>query len=433
MADNNNDKEYDLYTEHIVKDPWKKIARRAKKILLIMCLAVFFGLVAGLIMLLVYKVGKDYIEDDKNQTIEKESESVSEIESDTESKEPVTISPVETEPVETEPVETEPVTEIQIDDEVLKEYAGYYKSIQAVASKVKESMVTVTVTKENIDWFNATYQNISEAYGLVISADSTGYYILTDYSLVKSSGDIVITYPGGGNDTAVLLAGDATTNLAVIKTSTFYEDEVNIAAIGDSNAVLQGDFVLAVGKLYGFGGSIGYGLATGINNSVSDTDSVYHLINTDIVGSGNPTGVLCNLRGEITGIITTAYNSGNSNLITAYAVKDIVSLVESLSNGKTTPYLGIRGQEVTPQIKDKYNIPDGIYITAVETNSPAYQAGIQTGDVLYAINNIGMVSMNGFMKELGKYRPEDKISVMVKRKGRDEYKEIEFNLFLGVE
>lgn len=428
MADNNNDKEYDLYTEHIVKDPWKKIARRAKKILLIMCLAVFFGLVAGLIMLLVYKVGKDYIEDDKNQTIEKESESVSEIESDTESKEPVTISPVET-----EPVETEPVTEIQIDDEVLKEYAGYYKSIQAVASKVKESMVTVTVTKENIDWFNATYQNISEAYGLVISADSTGYYILTDYSLVKSSGDIVITYPGGGNDTAVLLAGDATTNLAVIKTSTFYEDEVNIAAIGDSNAVLQGDFVLAVGKLYGFGGSIGYGLATGINNSVSDTDSVYHLINTDIVGSGNPTGVLCNLRGEITGIITTAYNSGNSNLITAYAVKDIVSLVESLSNGKTTPYLGIRGQEVTPQIKDKYNIPDGIYITAVETNSPAYQAGIQTGDVLYAINNIGMVSMNGFMKELGKYRPEDKISVMVKRKGRDEYKEIEFNLFLGVE
>ena len=433
MADNNNDKEYDLYTEHIVKDPWKKIARRAKKILLIMCLAVFFGLVAGLIMLLVYKVGKDYIEDDKNQTIEKESESVSEIESDTESKEPVTISPVETEPVETEPVETEPVTEIQIDDEVLKEYAGYYKSIQAVASKVKESMVTVTVTKENIDWFNATYQNISEAYGLVISADSTGYYILTDYSLVKSSGDIVITYPGGGNDTAVLLAGDATTNLAVIKTSTFYEDEVNIAAIGDSNAVLQGDFVLAVGKLYGFGGSIGYGLATGINNSVSATDSVYHLINTDIVGSGNPTGVLCNLRGEITGIITTAYNSGNSNLITAYAVKDIVSLVESLSNGKTTPYLGIRGQEVTPQIKDKYNIPDGIYITAVETNSPAYQAGIQTGDVLYAINNIGMVSMNGFMKELGKYRPEDKISVMVKRKGRDEYKEIEFNLFLGVE
>ena len=386
MADNNNDKEYDLYTEHIVKDPWKKIARRAKKILLIMCLAVFFGLVAGLIMLLVYKVGKDYIEDDKNQTIEKESESVSEIESDTESKEPVTISPVET-----EPAETEPVTEIQIDDEVLKEYAGYYKSIQAVASKVKESMVTVTVTKENIDWFNATYQNISEAYGLVISADSTGYYILTDYSLVKSSGDIVITYPGGGNDTAVLLAGDATTNLAVIKTSTFYEDEVNIAAIGDSNAVLQGDFVLAVGKLYGFGGSIGYGLASCINNSVSDTDSVYHLINTDIVGSGNPSGVLCNLRGEITGIITTAYNSGNSNLITAYAVKDIVSLVESLSNGKTTPYLGIRGQEVTPQIKDKYNIPDGIYITAVETNSPAYQAGIQTGDVLYAINNIGMV------------------------------------------
>ena len=429
MSDNNNDKEYDLYTEHIVKEPWKKFGRRAKKILLIMSLAVFFGLVAGLVMLVVYKVGKGYIEDDnKKPGIEKESESVIESESDTQSAEPVTIAPVET-----EQVTTETATEIQIDDEMLKEYSGYFKSLKAVASKVKASMVTVTVSRENVDWFNATYQNISEAYGLVISSDSTGYYVLTDYALVRTPGNIVITYPGGSTDTAVFLAGDTTTNLAVIKTGTFDEKAVKIAAFGDSNAIVQGDLVLAVGKLYGFAGSIGYGMATGTNNTVNDTDSSYRLINTDIAGSGNPTGVICNLRGEITGIVTTTYNSGNSSLITAYAINDVAPLIERLSNGNTTPYLGIRGQEVTKEIKEKYEIPDGIYVTAVEANSPAYQAGIQTGDVIVSINKKEIKTMNEFMNELGGHKVNSNISLMIKRKGREEYKEIEFTLMLGGE
>lgn len=430
MAEDRNDKEYDLYTEHIVKEPWKNIKRRMKKGLLVMTLAIFFGLIAGLIMLVVYKVGKNYIDDDRQYVVEKESDTTSaeESESDTKETESVTIAPVET-----EVVTTEPPTELEIDDDTLKEYADYYKALKTVTSKVKKSMVTVTVSRENIDWFNTTYQNISEEYGLVISADDEGYYVLTDYSLVRSPGSILITYPDGSFDTATFLAGDTTTNLAVIKTATMDSDSVNIAMIADSGAVRQGDMILAVGKLYGFASSMGYGMATGVENIVNDTDSAYRLINTDILGSGNPTGVISNLKGEIAGIITTSYNSGNSSLINAYAISDIALLLERLSNGNTTPYLGIKGQEVTNEIKEKYEIPDGIYVTAVETNSPAYRAGIQTGDVISVVNEKNISTMNELMTSLGDHKVNDDLNLIVKRKGRDEYKEIEFNLVLGVE
>lgn len=429
MENNNNDKDYNLYTEHVVKEPWKAAKRRLKKAGFITLLAVIFGVIAGLVMLVVYKVGKGYIDDNKGAAVvEKESHTHGEKETDTKPMEPITISPVET-----EVVPTEPVTELQIDDEVLKEYAEYYKSLKAVTEKVQKSMVTVSVSRENIDWFNTTYQNISEDFGIVVSADDNGYYVLTDYSLVRTPGNIVVTYPDGSRDTAKILAGDTTTDLAIIKTGEITNKSVSIANFGDSSATMQGDLVVAVGKLYGFAGSIGYGITTGVENIISDTDSAYQLINTNISGNENATGIIVNLRGEIIGMITTAYNSGNSSPVTAYASNGISPIIEMLINGKRTAYLGVRGQEITADVEEKYNIPKGIYVSTVESNSPAYQAGIQTGDVLFAIADKEINTMTEFMEILRNKNVDDKITLMIKRKGRDEYKEIEFDLMLGVE
>jgi S1-C subfamily serine protease len=197
--------------------------------------------------------------------------------------------------------------------------------------------------------------------------------------------------------------------------------------------VRQGDILIAVGKLYGFAGSMGYGMATGVNNSINDTDSCYRLINTDITGTESSSGVLANINGKVVGIVTTSYNSGSTNLVTAYAVSDIIDLVERLCNGRTTGYFGIRGQEVTDEIKQSNGIPAGIYVSVVETNSPAYSVGIQTGDVICGINSKPVTTMKEFMDILGKYDAGDSLNVKIKRKGRDMYKEIEFNLMLGVE
>ena len=309
---------------------------------------------------------------------------------------------------------------------------GYYKALKSVADKAGLSVVTVTAAKQGVDFFNSTYQNIADEYGIVISSDSTGYYILTEYSLVKNSENIQVTYYDKTVDTAEFVAGDTTTDMAVIKTGSLNTAVVPVQ-FGNSDAVLKGDLLVATGKLYGFNGTIGYGIATGVNNSVNDTDSIYRLINTDISGTATSNGVILNLHGEVVGIITMAYNSDNTNFITAYAINDVRNLMQNLVNKKRMPYLGIKGQTVTDEIAATNKIPKGIYISAVETNSPAYKSGIQSGDVITQINGTGINNMESFMIQLEKSNPGDNVNVTIKRRGREDYKEIEFNLVLGVE
>lgn len=423
MSDKKNDN-YDLYTEHIVKEPWKNSKRILKKGVSLVAMAVFFGLVAGLVMIIVYKTGKNYLDDNKT--------AVNETTSSTDGSESKETDPEDTTVPPIEEITTEIPTTVPIDDEKLNDYMGYYKALKSVADKAGLSVVTVTAAKQGVDFFNSTYQNIADEYGIVISSDSTGYYILTEYSLVKNSENIQVTYYDKTVDTAEFVAGDTTTDMAVIKTGSLNTVVVPVQ-FGNSDAVLKGDLLVATGKLYGFNGTIGYGIATGVNNSVNDTDSIYRLINTDISGTATSNGVILNLHGEVVGIITMAYNSDNTNFITAYAINDVRNLMQNLVNKKSMPYLGIKGQTVTDEIAATNKIPKGIYISAVETNSPAYKSGIQSGDVITQINGTEINNMESFMLQLEKNNPGDNVNVTIKRRGREDYKEIEFNLVLGVE
>lgn len=423
MSDKKNDN-YDLYTEHIVKEPWKNSKRILKKVASLVAMAVFFGLVAGLVMIIVYKTGKNYLDDNKA--------AMNETTSSTDGSESKETDPEDTTVPPIEEITTEIPSTVPIDNEKLNDYMGYYKALKSVADKAGLSVVTVTAARQGVDFFNSTYQNIADEYGIVISSDSTGYYILTEYSLVKNSENIQVTYYDKTVDTAEFVAGDTTTDMAVIKTGSLNTAVVPVQ-FGNSDAVLKGDLLVATGKLYGFNGTIGYGIATGVNNSVNDTDSIYRLINTDISGTATSNGVILNLHGEVVGIITMAYNSDNTNFITAYAINDVRNLMQNLVNKKSMPYLGIKGQTVTDEIAATNKIPKGIYISAVETNSPAYKSGIQSGDVITQINGTEINNMESFMMQLEKNNPGDNVNVTIKRRGREDYKEIEFNLVLGVE
>ncbi len=423
MSDKKNDN-YDLYTEHIVKEPWKNSKRILKKGASLVAMAVFFGLVAGLVMIIVYKTGKNYLDDNKA--------AMNETTSSTDGSESKETDPEDTTVPPIEEITTEIPSTVPIDNEKLNDYMGYYKALKSVADKAGLSVVTVTAAKQGVDFFNSTYQNIADEYGIVISSDSTGYYILTEYSLVKNSENIQVTYYDKTVDTAEFVAGDTTTDMAVIKTGSLNTAVVPVQ-FGNSDAVLKGDLLVATGKLYGFNGTIGYGIATGVNNSVNDTDSIYRLINTDISGTATSNGVILNLHGEVVGIITMAYNSDNTNFITAYAINDVRNLMQNLVNKKSMPYLGIKGQTVTDEIAATNKIPKGIYISAVETNSPAYKSGIQSGDVITQINGTEINNMESLMMQLEKNNPGDNVNVTIKRRGREDYKEIEFNLVLGVE
>ena len=415
MEHKNKEKKYNLYTEHIVPD--NSTAKKILKKVLYTCLfGALFGVIAGGVMLLILS-GSNHNDNDK-PTITLGNQN--------NNKDDVTVSvPDDTKP----PEETEPVW----DDEFLAqidELNNSYDVIKAVADKVEG--YTVKVYKPSDGSQLTGFYNSNEAFGIVVAEDDTHYYILTDKSFI-TGGECYVQYNDGLSNKAEFIQADATTGFAVVKSSKEGVSGVTVAVLGNSDAVSEGDIVVAVGEIYGFVNSIGYGMITGANVSVSDTDAVFKILTTDMVGLANSFGVVSNLNGAVTGIITTNYNTGTSNHIAAYAIDDVAKIIEKLMNGKRCPYFGVRGQAAMDALFTDKNAPAGIYINSVEINSPAYYAGVQPGDIITAIENTKVSNMNEFMDAIYNQSEGATIEIKAKRKGREQYKEIVFTVTLGVE
>ena len=144
-------------------------------------------------------------------------------------------------------------------------------------------------------------------------------------------------------------------------------------------------------------------------------------------------GFICNTSGEIIAVVTTEITSKNNSLLGGYRASGVRTLIENLINGRSRSYFGIKGQPVNSAAEDNYGIPAGLYVSAVEVGSPAYSAGIQTGDIITRIDAKTIENMSDFMDKLNAADSGDIMTVTVKRKSRDSYKEIVFRVTLGVE
>lgn len=442
MADNGENNKstegrdkYGLYTEQIVESRLRKLKRFCKQGAALFGGAVFFGVVAGLVILFVVTTGdtrENDSEDESKQaatTADGESQKQSEDETTTTTS-PITIETDTT--VVTTVADTAPTNETV--DYHIGEYESYYGGLKSIVNSVNSSMVTITVSEDNVDWFNMSYQNKSDEVGYIVANDSTSYYIMTDYTLVKGAKYITVKFKNGQAAEAEVVNGDATTGMAIIKTAVPGDTKgITIALLGNSYKVEQGDIMIAVGKLYGYISAMGYGIATSVTNTIQDTDSTYTLINTDICGSETSMGVLVNTSGEIVGVITRKYQTGSSNLIDAYSLSDLKGLLDRLIGGKDTIYLGIKGTVVNDAIRQANKIPEGVYVVAAEINSPAYNAGIKSGDIIKEIDGIKVKSVKDLQVALNNYDKGSTVDIKVQRLSRTEYKEIVFNVVLGVE
>ena len=437
MDENNEDKKYDLYTEHIAPESGRKIKRLLRKMLLVLAMAVLFGLVAGLVMIIVYRAGSRFFPEQETKqevtlaqvtTAETKPEETQEA---TKPHETVTIPS----PEQTSTEKPEETTETGEGETIpgIDDIERIHEAYKAVAAKINGASVTVAVSEAGVEWFDTVYQNVSYEYGLIVASDSEFYYILTDYRVTADKAGVSVTYSDGSVRNAETVMGDSSTGMAVIKAEIVNADGIGPATFGNSGFLSQGDALIAVGKIYGYTGTVGYGAAAGVDKVLADTDSEYGIINTNIAADANASGVLCNLDGEVVGIITSGYNTGSGNFINAYAISGVHRQIEQLINARQKAFLGIKGQSVTEQIQELYKIPEGIYLSAVEVNSPAHNSGIQTGDVITAIGRESITDMNQFMNALSGYAPGDNIEITVKRRGRDSYKEIVFRVTLGVQ
>lgn len=474
--------QYDLYTEKIVKSPWNKLKRVIRHGAKVVGSAIVFGVVASLVMALVYPnlrkfAGEEetttrprvvlptdsqtYDESDyaRNETGETSGEGELEREPDTGNgfiTEPSDEGTTETDPGGTETV-TEPLglAEMGMDEfnalleERMQEaLSGYkpgvnelnsmYMGLRSVISDLNKSTVTVLLSDNGGDWIEAAGMPQRRVFGVIVAEDEEFFYILTLLNFVESRAYLAVSYNDGTITNAEYLAGDRTTNIAVLSAAkaefeAIKPNLVKAAALGNSYLVQQGDQLVLMGNIYGQMNMAAYTMAAATRNTLMDTDSNYRLIYTDAAASETDCGILANTSGEIVGIIVAYNDASAGKIISAYGISELKVLLDRLINGKVTPYVGILPQNVTTAMQSLYDMPKGVYVDSIELGSPAYVGGIQSGDVITAVDGTAIVSVRELQAAVFEAEPGSSAEFTISRPGKDGYREVKIIVELGVE
>ena len=114
----------------------------------------------------------------------------------------------------------------------------------------------------------------------------------------------------------------------------------------------------------------------------------------------------------------------------AYGISDLKVLIENMTNGVGSAYLGVRALDID---KDKApeGMPSGIYVSEVRADSPAYNIGIQSGDIISMIGNEEVNSITGFKNIMEKLKPNQVVNIKVNRSGKDGFTELNFETTIG--
>ena len=404
--------------EKIKEKPFYK-----KKWVQILCTTIVIAVLFGVISAFVFSKMSDWIEEKQAQ------EAMQDIEIPKDQ-------PEEEVSVETEP---ESITEqVIVEAELtLDEYEELYSQMRVVAGNVSKALVTVTAVNNDVDWFNEEYENSGHAAGMIIGDNGVELLVLTKYSLVEASDGIRVTFIDDTMENAVLKKYDVTTNLAVISVSLSdisdnTKEEIHQAILGNSMKLEAGTPVIALGRADGSTDSMKIGTLTSTQNKQSAIDAEYTILVTDMMKNIGSDGVLINLDGQIVGVIQEQHLSVNmGEVISAYGISDIKSLLEHLSNSQDIAYLGIKGVTVTQEAL-RQGVPSGVYVTEVIIDSPAMLGGIQTGDIIQAINGQKITQMSELTAVLERLSNRQNTSLEGRRLTKDGYKKINYLTSLSV-
>ncbi len=428
----------DFITERIKQRPVNKV-KLLRKTLITAAMAVIFSLVACLTFLILEPMINNWL-------YPKEEPAPIEFPEETEE-----MLPEDMIADDSEMEEPAPPVEIKLEDEQIaqllenitldiEDYSSMYGLMAEVAGNAGKSLVTVTGSVSDINWFNDTYEKENQTAGVIVAKTEQEILVLVNYEKIINAESIVVTFCEGSQVEAQMKKKDVNTKLAILsvelgsmKGETAEMAEAADLTASSSSRSIIGNPVIAIGSPLGNGDSVCYGILTS-NNSLLDTvDSYYKILTTDIYGSQFASGVLINVRGQVLGIIDNSHNSEDmKNLVSALGITELRRVIERMSNERDQAYLGIHGMDVTPEANDSLGVPFGAYIIEIEMDSPAMAAGIQSGDVIVEINGKQIATYRDFVKVMTELEPEDLVSILLMRQGQEEYVQMEVEVTLGM-
>jgi serine protease Do len=264
--------------------------------------------------------------------------------------------------------------------------------------------------------------------GVIISKDG---YIVTNNHVIENAEEITVTI---GDDTteynAKLIGKDADSDIAVIK----IETNVNLTPIklGDSNDLMVGDLIFAIGNPFGVGSTVTQGIVSALNKNKVGINRYENYIQTDAsINPGNSGGALVDSRGALIGINTAIISKSGGNNGIGFAipvamVKDVVTKL--VADGKVTRgYLGVAIGDIDNEMAKVYKRKDGALVLDISAETPAAKGGLKRGDLIFAVNGKTIKDRNSLQNTIASFQPDEKIKLDIERDG----KEVSLNIVLG--
>ena len=288
---------------------------------------------------------------------------------------------------------------------------------EGVAIKTLPSVVSISASMP---------EGYSEGTGVVIDGDGN---IITNHHVISGADAIVVTMDSVDYE-ATLVGEDPTSDLAVINVDCPADKLVPIE-IGDSDSLVVGEWVMALGNPFGNQQSVSSGIVSSLNRSSAVQDesglAIYvNLIQTDAaINPGNSGGALVNKHGELIGInsLIESYSGSSSGVGFAIPSNYAMDIANQIIAGDVPvhPYLGVVVTSVNPFSAEYLGVDEysGAYVKDVSAGGPAQLAGLQPGDVIIAIDDKPIDTSDALIIMVRSHQVGDTITMTVIRDGEE--------------
>ena len=283
-------------------------------------------------------------------------------------------------------------------------------SLQKIYSRNIDSVVSITSTGQG---------TTATGTGVILTEDG---YIVTNCHVVENGISIMAQLTDGRTLPAMLVGADSVSDLAVLHIDT---TGLTPAQFGDSDSLRVGDTVVAIGDPLGvkFRGTYTDGIISGIGRDMDMDGRTMTLIQTNAaLNSGNSGGPLINMYGQVIGITNMkALSTGVEGIgfaIPTAVIRPIVNalLADGRVSGRVS--IGITVGAVSSAASEYYDLPDGLYISAVAEGSDAEKQGIQSGDMLLAVNGQAVTTTYDVSAAKDGLKVGDTVTLTIYRDGK---------------
>ena len=261
----------------------------------------------------------------------------------------------------------------------------------------------------------------AQSLGSGFIIDKKGY-IITNNHVIENAEKIRVILHDDQSFEAEVVGKDPKTDVALLKI-TPKNTILKAVKFGDSDKLRVGDWVMAIGNPFGFGGTVTAGIVSARGRNIGGSYDDY--IQTDAsINRGNSGGPLFDMNGNVVGINTAIFSQSGGSVGIGFAVSS--NLAKQVSDqlrkfGRTKRgWLGVLIQQITKEIADSLGLKNthGALVSSANENGPAYNAGIKSGDIILKFNGVKIKNMNELPKVVAGTPVGKSVKVEIWREGK---------------